>query len=1097
MANLTPSHIRGFIAPYRFTSSNFWEAQSTLGQGPAMSGIPSPQQRSSLTLTTSGTQSTKIDVKTHRAGHVLDGAGFTWKYSTDTLYYGYEPPNKITDIRTVQTRNPIVTERYYVRDTIRLTSGVVLLAIEHDLTSSASNRVRVGILGIDGTYSDVLVSTVSTTKLLGEYRYPTLCEMPDGSILLAMYAIDPIEYFANVHIYRSTDSGYTWSLVSDRAIEDDIDISSAFGAGAVGYDLSRITLAASDSQTLLLLQVYNHNTSLTIATQMIQYASSSGGLVYKHIDTSGTGGSASHFYLPDVVVHNNVFIFSYISSTDSISFTRITNAYDSIFSTLGLIPADVMSGLFANTTANRLIDGNKTMFIDTDGRLHLYATTPDTTQTNAAYSDLQGISVADYGSTWIKYGIGGIWNNARVLDLRSPAPALNGGISSIFGVARQGQNLIFCNYTSAGTNLQKDGIHMLSFGAWSTQQYARLQRFVHDNEWGYNTQDYIPVDLPDQGGVWSKLVSGTPTSTLQGDRISLSCTGTQTVKYYEGVSNKTNGVLLHTKIKNITGGTSTQGTAFGVRIAQPGSTDSYAIEIVLTATALYVYDLNVGYGSTLHSVTGLSYTQGIQIILHLNNSTGDYHIYYGEASSVKKYTRITGTVSLLNVPTQQIYWGIPTQNGATRSADYSFFSYALGERVGIEWTDAVINAHQYSGQGYYTDITGGLLLSTLDGPARIGDTYSISPQYTYPITRTLHTVSPTTEIGWRSDSVLSPDTTNVAQQQIAWMLDTTLAGTANTRITGGLLGISLHGINFGFFSVQTYDSATGWSAGTTITNNVGGGFNFTRLGAAIYSGKATGPYLHLNECQGWSILLDDKAGTVVQRRIRSNGDGVLANTSSKKAYIHIEGVKSTDPTSGTATLIPDSCTAILNLQSFAGIRISIPAQRTKEGYFEIGTMVVGDVVIPAHQYSRGRTISFDANVIESNTPNGITYATKKGNGTRTVRIAWTEGVDVSDLFATSASPHYYSVSGSVVAAYGSAPTSMMGLVEYCSGSLDAVVYLPSVSTSTTPVTLNRYYEHMLCTFGLDIQIDHVLGDELQSTSGEVFRVSTVVLKEVV
>ena len=72
MANLTPSHIRGFIAPYRFTSSNFWEAQSTLGQGPAMSGIPSPQQRSSLTLTTSGTQSTKIDVKTHRAGHVLE-----------------------------------------------------------------------------------------------------------------------------------------------------------------------------------------------------------------------------------------------------------------------------------------------------------------------------------------------------------------------------------------------------------------------------------------------------------------------------------------------------------------------------------------------------------------------------------------------------------------------------------------------------------------------------------------------------------------------------------------------------------------------------------------------------------------------------------------------------------------------------------------------------------------------------------------------------------------------------------------------------------------------------------------------------------------
>jgi len=61
-----------------------------------------------------------------------------------------------------------------------------------------------------------------------------------------------------------------------------------------------------------------------------------------------------------------------------------------------------------------------------------------------------------------------------------------------------------------------------------------------------------------------------------------------------------------------------------------------------------------------------------------------------------------------------------------------------------------------------------------------------------------------------------------------------------------------------------------------------------------------------------------------------------------------------------------------------------------------------------------------------------------------------------------------------------------------------MVYLPSIGTlPSTPVMYNRYHDHILCTMGPELSVDHVLGDEsLADNRGEVFRVSTVILREV-
>ena len=77
---------------------------------------------------------------------------------------------------------------------------------------------------------------------------------------------------------------------------------------------------------------------------------------------------------------------------------------------------------------------------------------------------------------------------------------------------------------------------------------------------------------------------------------------------------------------------------------------------------------------------------------------------------------------------------------------------------------------------------------------------------------------------------------------------------------------------------------------------------------------------------------------------------------------------------------------------------------------------------------------------------------------------------------------------------------MIGLIRHLSGSLNPLVYLPSLQVETgAPIVLNRYNEHTLCTMGNDVEIQNVIGSELQGTSGdwgEVFRVGTVTLREI-
>ena len=1102
MADKTPPYIRGFIVPYALSADHFWTSESTITQNGSLAGVPI-NQGSSLVLTARGKQSKTIEIETKKAGHIQDGAGFVWKFEGDALQYGMEPPNKIMDVKQLKTQT--LSSTYRPHDSINTTSGEILISYSH--LDAGTAKLEVLQIAVDGSTTSRLIDSVDNAKLLGNERYSALCEMPDKSIILAAWAVDSVDEVANINIFRSTDIGITWTLVSSKGIKNDIDVSSTFGGGNPGNELQRIRIAATNHQVMLLASVNLHDTSKAHCSMVYQFASTNEGLFYKFIAKSDPAASANTFYLPDVVTYNDIFIINYISSIDTMDFIRFSNAYDSLFDVLGLTPSNTVSGLFATLTSNRLIDGDKSMHLDSSGRLYVYVTRVGGGYLHGLYSDLAGISSDDYAKTWYilndKTGnLNNVGSVEPVLDTRTPGGVAMGGIESITSVSGQGNQYVFSNWKPAGVNAYAQGIFQLSFGGWSSQQYGKLKEFAEDYSWGHNIQDYIPVDLPAQGGVWTKNTGGTPTESLVGDKIRVSAVNADVIDYEIAPSNKTNGIVINTKVSNVSGSSVTRGVGFGCQIQQTSSTQTYYLEVVIGSNFVYVYDVHAGYVSPVGSLTGLSIVNGIGILVYLDNSNGKLEVFIGDSGNPRQYQNINGTLTLNASTTQKIYWGVPTSTGTptTRQGDWHFFSYGLDSNNGLGIIRNQINNRQYSAKGFQTSLIDGLLLSTLDGPAREGESYTIAPQFNAPIERSLHVVSPSPEIGWRGDGVTNPDTTSPTAETIAWMMDTNVQGAADTHTINDALGIHLTGINFRSFLIQKYNTGVGWTTIATVDNSIGGSFNFSRRGASIANLSANGKYLHFNECEGWFVLLDDGAGTQVVRKISSNAEGVFANTTSKKAHLIISDIKNSDPTSGTAYLIPSKCTVILDADEFAGIRIQISSQRTNEGYFKIGTMVLGGFIVTSPQYGRGRTISFESNTLETETTNGTLYSQKQGKGGRIVRVSWTDGVDMSALFATNANPDYYKLENSSqpVAAVGSAPTSMMGIVRYCSGSKDAIVYLPSVQTNTgAPNVINRYNDHVLATLGPDVQIEHVIGEEnLSNNEGEVFRVSTIILREV-
>lgn len=1079
--NKTPNNIRGFLIPHDMDSSNIWTSESTYTNADTQPAQPKPGGDYDLGLTSTGTHDTTdtIRVQTQRAGHI-ERAAFVWREDDETDFYGYDAPNIISRWDSIVNGSTTILNRNVLCDSLGNDDGTsVILYQFKEATLSNERRVRISKRNEIGSLTTTTIYTQSSTGT--PTLYGGLCRLSDGSIL-AVYMQATAEA-ANLQSARSYDNGSTWSVQSTTCLPTDIDLTGSFGAGNTGYDeINRIRIEESRGEILLIIAAVAHNTTPASTDMVLQYVSTDNGCSFVHVNDNG--GTFAYFR-PDLIVKNNSFFVGYISGTGQAEIVELESATINLDIAKLFSPPEITDQLVAGGLTNKhFTQGSFSMWTNETGRIYAVFFDVDTDE---RFFILQ----SDDTSTW--YYLGGNPSSSQVaasqiynIDDSLSRPTVLAGCNT------RGVNQLYHNYDTR-THNRDNGIHCFELGAWTTVSMPPVTNFPSSFDFGGWDRTWCAYDAPDQTSEYTAFGSGSITAQAEYTEFSTTTSQNRFVRSSAITSTSSQGIILRTRLRSVSEGSNTSGR--GVNI----TTNDNSVNIWINTNAIYVED---DLGST--SISNLSFDTTVTFEILASIANNNIRVWVNQNADRPRVKRwqLVASASVTSgggYPNQYVRFGhITSTSGASGDTETEWYEthFSFGDRTGDQIQSQTnpedLNARQYPPKGQFVYLTDGVKISTFDGPAYMGEFYDIEPDSLYPIRRIFHTSSPTPRQVYRS--------ANETEQKIALYWNTTLQATANGDIGSDSIGVYLGNINFRTFDVDVYDqSSTSWTTLQSVNNRIGG-TTWERIGNAIKStnASATSEYLEIDECKGYSF---DFGGGVV-RRIAGNTAGYINNTTtSKRATLFLESFDNSDPTTiGTGYLIPKEICLIKHLAGTtpgAAIRIVIDAQDTVDGFFRIGAFFAGPFIAP-QQYSNGRTITSTPGIEASETQDGVRRTRKVHDGYRNLRIAWTQGVDVSEIYdSTSADFYAATTAGGAlpISAPSDTPYTIAGLLRKQDGETKPLVYLPSMPVSVkTEYIANAREELLYGTIQGEISIEHVIGDENDS---EVFRISTMNIREII
>ena len=1100
----TPNQIRGFISPLKLTNESFWMAQTSAQQNTPRAGIPVASQNSPMVLQASGfmDDGDTVQVRTVRAGHVgLGGRSqFQWRPGTSGDFYGRDSFNFNTWWeRVIGT----TTQKFIPRDCLQAIDGSIYIFVEKQ--ESGNFDVMVLKRATDGTYTTPISLYSSNNSIAEDFLFSGLCQLEDGSIILVHWTVDPDDELAQINVHRTEDAGVTWSQVSTEAVPFDnfnlaIDNKGSFGTGTSGVELSDIRVRSIGGQTLMTAHIIKHNTTLgNNAPVLLQYLSTNQGLTFELLNENNDAGYFSH----GLQVVNGTFQISYIefpASPRCLVIGALASASSPISSS---IKYDISTDTnFQNGTAFTH-EGELSVWIDTDGKY--YAIARQIQGTSSGEDTTQIFQSTNAGKNWSGMGIGGnVFTNepAGQINNFSTAPVVH--LTNFVGCSQGGEGLIFHNTAGSGASSYSEILGCLQVGGYSTVTAPPYVLFADDTRrmrWAIN---WFGVQLPTITG-WTSTGSGV--QTLQNGFINIT-TPPASQRFYSRTSlsgGLQSGMIARLHIKITTG--SVPKPVMMVQISD-GSSTSFKVSVRASANRLQLYDeeASSGFGFTF-----VDMTKETDILLAVSISNGYCWFLEDAKHTSRTWTQLANSSSLTSgTQTTQFFRFGAIDSGSLR--DISITECHLshdthtGRQLAFGQTDRELWSRPFPGLGFSVKLDKDLFILTRDGATQEVDTWQIEPRFDYPLDNIVYTISPTKRTTWRSPSEAGP----LTSARIALFVD---SSQEKTELENDMLGVCLDNINFQNFDIEIHNGTT-WTTIATVNNAAYNGA-FTRTGATIISSATSGtidhPYFFFNECEGWRVKLDDGAGNIKYRKIVSNSEGPFINTLSKFSVLTLEGVDGTEPTTGTATIIPDSVTVLIYLENthttplrdMKAIGINLSSQETVEDFFQIGLVTIGPMFVPGRQYSRGRQITEVQGLEDIEAQVGTVFSRNTGNNGRSIHIAWADGVDISDLYSTNSEPDYFRGSnrGDAIANVGDAPTALQGFYRYLEGGLHQTVYIPrftgSIDGNNSVQILNRRADHMTCRITDPVQITNIVGDELQGLGeGEVFRVGTIQLDEI-
>lgn len=1024
---------RGWILhDERITPANLWSSESSFGEvGPRAAGAGEPGRSTAAVVEAIGDQDTAITVEAFNGGlpRLDSGATFGWRPTSAPAseVRGWQAPNAITGVRS-----PIwdTTERRYIGIN-RFSDGRLVAGWRQGPSGTLQLR------RYDPTTNAWTVMGVPIVANLGAVAFAV-----DADDRILVFAEDTAEVAWN--LYRSLapytgDSGFERILTSSPGL---------FGSAS----LNKLRLFFLPSGDACLFAIFT--------SKIEQYASSDGGATWVEVVEYSTGagsGGSDAFLLPG----GRIGLVQLGSAAGSIAYFRSGDAWTPIPGAGGTSIATNRSEAWGAA--------------DLDGQIWVWVR-----GASASPDQLTAYTSQDAGSSWQSYGLVAQLN----ADLDN-YPTLG---QACFGL---GEFYLFHKFVAPLITQDIAAPILTRLGGWSTlTSYGNASSGGLPPGTGMQGSIWWPIGEPDQMPCWAIIsgVDAADTITIAG-RLQISTAGDTRQFANFPVTGTDQGWQTAEWEAAVT----SSGPA-GTYIASARGALSNGALGSLWDVALRPDGFRVSDSSAVVATVAVDLTSPMQFrVAHRRNSRVE--VFYRRPFDQVWTLAISFAVATSAAITSgYMFWGHQTLSASTCVSLWSYlYTYTfentlvtgiIGSRASaLPGQVSAFRGHALSGTGTPLPLlaapTAGegtrvVSIRGLDGPALAGDTWSLAPNYDYPVGALHPTVQPSPRRPWRSTT---------ATNQIAWDF-------GDRAFVGQYVGLAVYGANVPQVTLQGHNGTSWVTLGTLNLRSDFLGLTFTRTGRVLRANSATPPrYVWRHELVG--AVAESNLGAV--GRIVRHTEGVWSTAAGKATEIEIEDATGW-AASGTLAIRATSGVLVVRAPGgpWRGFRVQIPSSSYPDGYAQIGTIVLGEPVVAGQSHSWGGSQVYDPNASTSVSRDGVPRARRLGPAIRTWSWAWSDGVDQSRLLDATPTPDYlaWEAVTAGIANLNDAPYLVAGMLEDTrSGELPIVACEEMRLGSLVDPRL-----HMLARLTSSVGIEHIQGD---FESDVVVRVSPLTMREIV
>ncbi len=1063
-----------------------WTAQSTLTQAGNRAGVPAGQNKSPAHLKASGTQeaSSLLNVRTQSGGDVYDQATKVWRRDDTNRWRGWDAPSVITHSEWLTSGNGTYTDGSgdlkWVRnpcvDTTADHKVILCYDEQDDGFSGAEFRIVCQVRGTNGTWGSKVAILSQDTASLEFHPCPVV--LPSGRILVYYFVYDNTD--AYIRAVYSDDDGATWATAEPFAIAAPISTAS--------FTLHRMRAAVDGGGNVSLWVWVDNGTNDTL----VQYAARSGGSKLKLIQTGFNGGGTQAAAV-DVVWTGAKFLVLYIDSSGDPQCVPYGNAFAVAAS--GDAVSVSASTVAWSTTGSPQTKAELACVVDDGGTIYAFGMHP------GADAEGEVVRSIDGGTTWEALGQSGYsanWGSWFSMEDSASHP------SSIVATRCQGRVLMACGHTANPGN-EDDSVGVLYLAGYATVTKPAYGRLPDERTRACWERTWLPFDLPSDTPVWTKSGAGVPALAAPGAVAFGSMANTW---YYDVPSGTVaEGLVVCFAMKLTTGGSAVADDV-SVLLRVEDGTESYDAVLRFSGTGIQVYD-NHAAANVGSEITAIDPNDGVAVLAAVDD--GKVSVWVRSLSNGYDRDWIEGVVNQsLNdggaATAHRIEWG--HRSGTSAASEWYWFFHSYDEWVGSTGADHLAtgqdNPEQIMGRRYAGGagayVADGVSIAMDDGPTVRGDEWDVATRYDYGADRLTSEEWASPRQPWRSTTKAwdSSPTSEV----LAWYWS---ANAANTY-PSDVLAIQILDHNVPKITVELHNGSS-WSYSQTIT--LGYSVAYTRLDDEVHpaaSGTDT-PFFNRDEMAGGTFVMTD-ATTTVARRVDTNPQGRWTSATTRQTMAKLIGVDGTEGNTNTAGLfVPRNALILIPLRGtpYKGVRITCVAPsaasdpRPAEAYFEIGTLLIGELVPNAEPYSWGRFIEREAGKVlveqSDRTRRGYLRSRKR----RQVTYGYVDGTDLKNLLGEEADPDFIEVdahaSAVPIGVVGGSLLNHEGIFTETDGPGDIIGYVAHMDEIGSGVSyvLELQRDAFMCgrvTSG-PFRVDVIVGDEMSSewVRGDEFIIS--------